>query len=69
MTVEIENLLAESRTFPPDPAFSAQANVQPSIYRWRFASEPRCTGRVERASADASAPSLSCSALRNTSLA
>ena len=24
----IENLLAESRTFPPDPAFSAQANAK-----------------------------------------
>ncbi|HLX35503.1 MAG TPA: acetate--CoA ligase [Candidatus Limnocylindrales bacterium] len=32
MTVEIENLLAESRTFPPDPAFMAQANAQPSLY-------------------------------------
>jgi acetyl-CoA synthetase len=29
---EIENLLAEGRTFPPDPAFSAQANAQPSLY-------------------------------------
>ena len=29
---EIENLLAEGRTFPPDPAFSAQANAQASIY-------------------------------------
>jgi acetyl-CoA synthetase len=29
---EIENLLAEKRTFPPDPAFSAQANAQPSLY-------------------------------------
>jgi acetyl-CoA synthetase len=29
---EIENLLAESRTFPPDPAFTAQANVKAEIY-------------------------------------
>ena len=28
----IENLLAETRTFPPSEAFSAQANAQPSIY-------------------------------------
>ena len=26
-TAEIENLLAEDRTFPPDPAFTAQANA------------------------------------------
>jgi len=36
---EIENLLAESRTFPPDPAFTAQANVQPGIYD-EFAADP-----------------------------
>jgi acetyl-CoA synthetase len=29
---EIENLLAESRTFPPDPAFSAQANATADLY-------------------------------------
>jgi acetyl-CoA synthetase len=29
---EIENLLAEGRTFPPDPEFSRQANAQPSLY-------------------------------------
>ncbi|HEX5239999.1 MAG TPA: acetate--CoA ligase [Candidatus Limnocylindrales bacterium] len=29
---EIENLLAERRTFPPDPAFAAQANAKPGIY-------------------------------------
>src|SRR5436190_11344355 len=29
---EIENLLAESRTFPPDPAFTAQANAQADLY-------------------------------------
>jgi acetyl-CoA synthetase len=29
---EIENLLAERRTFPPDPAFTAQANAQASLY-------------------------------------
>jgi acetyl-CoA synthetase len=29
---EIENLLAESRTFPPDPAFAKQANVSAAIY-------------------------------------
>ena len=28
----IENLLAEARTFPPDPAFTAQANAQASLY-------------------------------------
>jgi acetyl-CoA synthetase len=30
---EIENLLAEGRTFPPDPAFSAQANVNAELYQ------------------------------------
>jgi acetyl-CoA synthetase len=29
---EIENLLAERRTFPPDPAFSTAANAQPGLY-------------------------------------
>jgi acetyl-CoA synthetase len=29
---EIENLMAEHRTFPPDPAFAAQANAKPGIY-------------------------------------
>ncbi len=29
---EIEALMAESRTFPPDPAFSARANAQPPLY-------------------------------------
>ena len=29
---EIENLLAEARTFPPDPAFVAQANAKASLY-------------------------------------
>jgi acetyl-CoA synthetase len=29
---EIEALLAERRTFPPDPAFTAQANAQASLY-------------------------------------
>ena len=29
---EIENLLAESRTFPPDPAFAAQANGTEDLY-------------------------------------
>ena len=29
---EIENLLAERRTFPPDPAFSAQANATAALY-------------------------------------
>ena len=29
---EIENLMAEERTFPPDPAFSAQANAGPDLY-------------------------------------
>jgi acetyl-CoA synthetase len=28
----IENLLAESRTFPPDPAFTAQANAKQELY-------------------------------------
>jgi acetyl-CoA synthetase len=36
---EIENLLAESRTFPPDPAFTAQANAKPGIYD-EFATDP-----------------------------
>ncbi len=29
---EIENLLAESRVFPPDPAFAAQANATAALY-------------------------------------
>ena len=29
---EIENLLAETRTFPPDPAFVAQANATAALY-------------------------------------
>ncbi|MGZ6271796.1 MAG: acetate--CoA ligase [Candidatus Limnocylindrales bacterium] len=29
---EIENLLAERRTFPPQPAFRAQANARPELY-------------------------------------
>ena len=29
---EIENLLAEGRTFPPDPAFTAQANARAELY-------------------------------------
>ncbi|HET7027313.1 MAG TPA: acetate--CoA ligase [Candidatus Limnocylindrales bacterium] len=29
---EIENLLAERRTFPPDPAFAAQANAKADLY-------------------------------------
>ena len=29
---EIENLMVEGRTFPPDPAFSAQANAGPDLY-------------------------------------
>jgi len=29
---EIENLLAERRTFPPSPDFQAQANAQPDLY-------------------------------------
>ena len=29
---EIENLLRESRTFPPDPAFTEQANVKADLY-------------------------------------
>ena len=29
---EIENLMAERRTFPPDPAFVAQANAGPELY-------------------------------------
>jgi acetyl-CoA synthetase len=29
---EIENLLAETRTFPPDPAFVAQANATAELY-------------------------------------
>ena len=31
-TAEIENLLAEDRTFPPDPAFTAQANATADLY-------------------------------------
>ncbi len=29
---EIENLLAEKRSFPPDPAFAAQANAKQALY-------------------------------------
>ncbi len=29
---EIENLLAEARTFPPDPRFAAEANAQAGLY-------------------------------------
>jgi acetyl-CoA synthetase len=29
---EIENLLAESRTYPPDPAFAAKANAKADLY-------------------------------------
>ena len=29
---EIENLLAENRAFPPDPAFTAQANATADLY-------------------------------------
>jgi hypothetical protein len=29
---EIENLMAEGRAFPPDPAFAAQANAGPDLY-------------------------------------
>jgi acetyl-CoA synthetase len=31
-TAAIENLLAEDRTFPPDPAFTAQANAKADLY-------------------------------------
>src|SRR5688572_29351691 len=31
-TPEIENLLAEDRKFPPDPAFTAQANAKAELY-------------------------------------
>jgi acetyl-CoA synthetase len=31
-TAEIENLLAERRTFPPDPIFVARANATPALY-------------------------------------
>jgi acetyl-CoA synthetase len=36
---EIENLLAEGRTFPPDPAFAAQANAKQDLYE-EAASDP-----------------------------
>src|SRR5262245_50786518 len=36
---EIENLLAEDRTFPPDPAFVAQANVTAELFE-RAAADP-----------------------------
>jgi acetyl-CoA synthetase len=36
---EIENLLAEDRTFPPDPAFAAQANAGADLYT-RAAADP-----------------------------
>ncbi len=30
----LENLLAESRSFPPSPEFAAQANARPEMYAW-----------------------------------
>ena len=36
---EIENLLAEDRTFPPDPSFTAAANVGADLYT-RAAEDP-----------------------------
>ena len=38
-TTGLENLLHESRSFPPSPEFSAQANAQPAIYA-RAAADP-----------------------------
>ena len=29
---EIENLMGEGRTYPPDPAFAARANAGPDLY-------------------------------------
>ncbi len=33
----LENLLTEDRRFPPDPAFSEQANAHPELYPWAAA--------------------------------
>ena len=41
---EIENLLLEERVFPPDPAFSAQANAQAASTK-RPPATPRPSGR------------------------
>ena len=32
----IDTLLLEERRYPPDPAFTAQANAQPEIYERDF---------------------------------
>ena len=55
---EIENLLRETRTFPPDPAFTAQANAQAdAVPRGRDATS-RPSGRSSPASGSAgSSPS------------
>ncbi len=47
---EIENLLAEERTFPPDPAFVAQANATADLYEAAEADYDRVLGRPRPAS-------------------
>ena len=47
---EIENLLAERRTFPPDPAFAAQANATADLYEEAEARLRGASGRSSRAS-------------------
>jgi acetyl-CoA synthetase len=45
---DIENLMDERRTFPPDPAFAARANAQPSLYDEAEADYVEFWGRLAR---------------------
>jgi acetyl-CoA synthetase len=49
---EIENLLAERRTFPPDPAFSAQANATAALYEEAEADPEAFWARIARERVD-----------------
>jgi len=53
---EIENLLAESRIFPPDPAFAAQANVGPDLYEQAAADFEAFWAQLARERRDWSTP-------------
>jgi len=50
--MEIENLLAESRTFPPDPAFAAQANAGADLYAEAEADHEAFWARLAREGID-----------------
>jgi acetyl-CoA synthetase len=47
-SAEIENLLAETRTFPPDPAFVAAANVSSAVYEEAAADFEAFWARIAR---------------------